>query len=165
MAFLNDARQLAEQATRQIEQGFDQVRERIDELQQQRHFNQLARDLGLLVYRSRRGGRPLDELEVERISAEMASIEAALASPGRPGPAGPGAGAQGPGPGAGAQGPGAGGRPAGPVRRLFAGRRLRTERFGEPEGRGNPEGVLPTGTPRDRVPWTGDGHPQAARIG
>src|SRR6266699_1713880 len=103
MAFLNDARQLAEQATRQLEQ----VRERIDELQQQRHFNQLARDLGLLVYRSRRGGRPLDELEVERISAEMASIEAALASPGRPGPAGPGAGAQGP--GAGAQGPGAGG--------------------------------------------------------
>jgi len=31
MAFLNDARQLAEQATRQIEQGLDQVRERIDE--------------------------------------------------------------------------------------------------------------------------------------
>jgi hypothetical protein len=95
MAFLDDARQLAEQATRQIEQGIDQVRERIDELQQQRRFNQLARDIGLLVYRSRRGGRPLDELEVERISTEMASIEAALAHPGRPGqgdrPGGPGA--------------------------------------------------------------------------
>jgi hypothetical protein len=85
MAFLDDARQLAEQATRQIDRGLDQVRERIDELQQQRRFNQLARDIGLLVYRSRRGGRPLDELEVERISAEMASIEAALAHPGRPG--------------------------------------------------------------------------------
>ncbi len=95
MAFLDDARQLAEQATRQIDRGLDQVRERIDELQQQRRFNQLARDIGLLVYRSRRGGRPLDELEVERISAEMASIEAALAHPGRPGqgdrPGGPGA--------------------------------------------------------------------------
>lgn len=95
MAFLDDAKQLAEQATRQIDRGFDQVRERIDELQQQRRFNQLARDIGLLVYRSRRGGRPLDELEVERISAEMASIEAALAHPGRPGqgdrPGGPGA--------------------------------------------------------------------------
>ena len=97
MAFLNDARQLAEQATRQLEQGLDQVRERIDELQQQRRFNQLARDLGVLLYRSRRGGAPLDELEVERIAAEMAAIEASLAAPGggrgggRPGPGtGPG---------------------------------------------------------------------------
>ncbi|HZD74781.1 MAG TPA: hypothetical protein VE776_13020 [Actinomycetota bacterium] len=109
MAFLDDARQLAEQATRQIEQGLDQVRERIDELQQQRRFNQLARDLGLLMYRSRRGGRPLDELEVERISTEMASIESALANPhrGAPGPERPGAG--------GPEGPGAGGPgPAGP---------------------------------------------------
>ena len=109
MAFLDDARQLAEQATRQIDRGFDQVRERIDELQQQRRFNQLARDIGLLVYRSRRGGRPLDELEVERVSAEMASIEAALASPGRHGPGGePGAGGpgtSGPGPGGTAENP------------------------------------------------------------
>jgi hypothetical protein len=108
MAFLDDARQLAEQATRQIEQGLDQVRGRIDELQQQRHFNQLARDLGLLVYRSRRGARPLDELEVERLSTEMASIEAALANPNRsrPGPGGPGPG--------GPEGPGASGqRPGG----------------------------------------------------
>src|SRR6266508_4656503 len=97
MAFLDDARQLAEQATRQIDRGLDQVRERIDELQQQRRFNQLARDIGLLVYRSRRGGRPLDELEVERISAEMASIEAALAHPGRPGQGGSGRTTEGPG--------------------------------------------------------------------
>lgn len=108
MAFLDEARQLAEQATRQIDRGLDQVRERIDELQQQRRFNQLARDIGLLVYRSRRGGRPLDELEVERISTEMASIEAALAHPGRPGP-----GTRGPGPGG--RGPsGAGGTTEGP---------------------------------------------------
>jgi len=102
MAFLDDARQLAEQASRQIEQGIEQVRERIDELQQQRRFGQLARDLGLMVYRSRRGGAPLDELEVERIAAEMATIEAsAPASSGWPG------GRQGPGPG----GPGGGERP------------------------------------------------------
>jgi hypothetical protein len=99
MAFLDDARQLAEQASRQIEQGIEQVRERIDELQQQRRFGQLARDLGLMVYRSRRGGAPLDELEVERITAEMAAIEASAPTssgddwPGGrqgPGPAGPG---------------------------------------------------------------------------
>jgi hypothetical protein len=98
MAFLDDARQLAEQASRQIEQGFEQVRGRIDELQQQRRFNQLARDLGLMVYRSRRGGSPLDELEVERITAEMATIEA-TGSPGggpggRQGPAAGGPGGQ-----------------------------------------------------------------------
>jgi hypothetical protein len=114
MAFLNDARQLAEQATRQIEQGLDQVRGRIDELQQQRRFNQLARDLGLLLYRSRHGGRPLDELEVERISAEVASIEAALASPGggRSAGRGPGAGGQEPG---GTAGPGQEGGPPAPA--------------------------------------------------
>jgi hypothetical protein len=95
MAFLDDARQLAQQASRQIEQGLEQVRERIDELQQQRRFGQLARDLGLMVYRSRRGGAPLDELEVERITAEMAAIEASspASSGGWPG------GRQGPGPG------------------------------------------------------------------
>ena len=115
MAFLNDARQLAGQATRQIEQGLDQVRERIDELQQQRRFNQLARDLGLLVYRSRRGGRPLDELEVERISAEMASIEAALANPGGGRGAGRGPGASGPGQSGTTEGPGQeGGQQGGP---------------------------------------------------
>ncbi|HEX8927443.1 MAG TPA: hypothetical protein VGA45_00895 [Actinomycetota bacterium] len=103
MAFLDDARQLAEQASRQIEQGIEQVRGRIDELQQQRRFGQLARDLGLMVYRSRRGGAPLDELEVERITAEMATIEASApaSSGGWPG------GRQGPGPG----GPGGGERP------------------------------------------------------
>ena len=78
MAFLNDARQLAEQATRSIEQGLDQVRERIDELQRQRRFNELGRQLGMLVYRSRRAATPLDEGEVERICAEMASLEATL---------------------------------------------------------------------------------------
>jgi hypothetical protein len=96
MAFLDDARQLAQQASRQIEQGIEQVRERIDELQQQRRFGQLARDLGLMVYRSRRGGAPLDELEVERITAEMAAIEAS--SPASSGGGWPG-GRQGPGPG------------------------------------------------------------------
>src|SRR6266542_782111 len=86
MAFLNDARQLAEQATRSIEQGLDQVRERIDELQRQRRFNELGRQLGMLVYRSRRAATPLDEGEVERICAEMASIEATPdGAPGAPG--------------------------------------------------------------------------------
>jgi hypothetical protein len=104
MAFLDDARQLAEQASRQIEQGIGQVRERIDELQQQRRFNQLARDLGLMVYRSRRGGAPLDELEVERITTELAALEQAASSGGGwPG------GREGPSSGPGRQGPQAGG--------------------------------------------------------
>lgn len=104
MAFLDDARQLAEQASRQIEQGIEQVRERIDELQSQRRFNQLARDLGLMVYRSRRGGSPLDELEVERITTELATLEEAASSAGGwPG------GRRGPGSGPGQQGPDSGG--------------------------------------------------------
>lgn len=78
MAFLDDARQLAEQATRSIEQGLEQVRGRMDVLQRQRQFNDLGRRLGLLVYRARRAGTQPDETEVERISLEMAAIEATL---------------------------------------------------------------------------------------
>ena len=89
MAFLDEARQLAEQATRSIEQGLDQVRERIDELQRQRRFNELGRALGLLVYRARRAGTAPDETEVERLCSEMAAIEATL-SGGTPGGTGPG---------------------------------------------------------------------------
>jgi hypothetical protein len=109
MAFLDEARQLAEQATRSIEQGLDQVRERIDELQRQRRFNELARKLGLLVYRARRAGTEPDQAEVERIAAEMAAVEATLQGDGGRGPG------QGPGP----EGPGnppTSGPPAGPPR-------------------------------------------------
>jgi hypothetical protein len=90
MAFLDDARQLAEQATRSIEQGLDQVRGRIDEMQRQRRLNDLARYLGLLVYRARRAGTQPDEVEVERVCSEMAAVEATL--PGGPTPPGPGTG-------------------------------------------------------------------------
>ncbi|HZD01203.1 MAG TPA: hypothetical protein VFA46_13760 [Actinomycetes bacterium] len=128
MAFLDEARQLAEQASRSIEQGLEQVRGRIDEVQRQRRFNDLGRYLGLLVYRARRAGTGPDETEVERICAEMAAIEATLPGGGGDGPGartGPGPGPQ---PGAGsATDPGAtsttgpdsrptSGPPAGPPR-------------------------------------------------
>src|SRR6266540_276400 len=120
MAFLDEARLLAEQATRSIEQGVEQVRGRIDELQRQRRFNDLGRYLGLLVYRARRAGTQPDEAEVERVCTEMAAIEATL-------PGGTAAGA-GPGADAGAtadpgaagpdipDGPTTSGPPAGPPR-------------------------------------------------
>ncbi len=110
MAFLDEARLLAEQATRSIEQGVEQVRGRIDELQRQRRFNDLGRYLGLLVYRARRAGTQPDEAEVERVCTEMAAIEATL-------PGGTAAGA-GPGaePGAGPDNPPTSGPPAGPPR-------------------------------------------------
>jgi hypothetical protein len=110
MAFLDEARQLAEQATRSIEQGLDQVRERIDELQRQRRFNELGRQLGLLVYRARRAGGEPDQAEVERITAEMAAVEATLQHDGGRGPE------QGPGPDRGPGEPPTSGPPAGPPR-------------------------------------------------
>jgi hypothetical protein len=101
MAFLDDARQLAEQATRSIEQGLEQVRGRIDVLQRQRQFNDLGRRLGLLVYRARRAGTQPDEAEVERISSEMAAIEATLpgGTAGDPGATATAPGSTAPGPG------------------------------------------------------------------
>ena len=116
MAFLDEARLLAEQATRSIEQGVEQVRGRIDELQRQRRFNELGRQLGMLVYRSRRAATPLDEGEVERICAEMAPLEAT--PPGGGATTGPGTPATGPGAPAtpdapGTSGPGAPGSPHG----------------------------------------------------
>jgi hypothetical protein len=128
MAFLDEARQLAEHATRSIEQGLDQVRVRIDELGRQRRFNDLGRHLGLLVYHARRAGTQPDEAEVERVCAEMAAIEATL-PPGTAGAgpdAAPAAGPEpGPGPDAGTTGatgatgagdPPTSGPPAGPPR-------------------------------------------------
>jgi hypothetical protein len=112
MAFLNDAKQLAEQASRSIEQGLDQVRERIDELQRQRRFNELSRELGMLVYRARLRGTPPDESEVQRITAEMASIETMPTPP--QGPTGA-TGATGPTGPTGATGPASATGPAGPT--------------------------------------------------
>jgi hypothetical protein len=109
MAFLNDAKQLAEQASRSIEQGLDQVRERIDELQRQRRFNELARELGMLVYRSRLRGTPPADSEIQRITAEMAAIETMPTAP--PGPGGPSGPASPAGPG----GPGGQAGPTGPT--------------------------------------------------
>jgi hypothetical protein len=123
MAFLDEAKQFAEQATRSIEQGLEQVRERIDELQRQRRFNDLGRDLGLLVYRARRADTEPGQAEVERICSEMAAIEATLPA-GTAGTTGAGAGpGAGPEPGTGAEPgtsgprhPPTSGPPAGPPR-------------------------------------------------
>jgi hypothetical protein len=108
MAFLDEARQLAEQARGSIEQGLEQVRERIDDLQRQRRFNDLGRQLGLLVYRARRAGTQPDEAEVERVCAEMAAIEATM-----PAGAGSAGGAAGAGAAAGPTGAGTGPQPGG----------------------------------------------------
>jgi hypothetical protein len=121
MAFLDEARQLAEQARGSIEQGLGQVRERIDELQRQRRFNDLGRHLGLLVYRARRAGTQPDEAEVERVCVEMAAIEASLPA-GAAGTADPTGAGTVPQPGAGAADPDVpdrpptSGPPAGPPR-------------------------------------------------
>jgi hypothetical protein len=140
MAFLNDAKQLAEQASRSIEQGLDQVRERIDDLQRQRRFNELARELGLLVYRSRLRGGPLDDAEVQRITAEMAAIETMpTAPPGPSGPSGP-SGAAGPGGDAGGptgqEGPTGQAGPTGPTGQTGQGGPPSERRDGRDQGGG-----------------------------
>jgi hypothetical protein len=81
MAFRDDARAFAEQAQRAIEQGIGQVQERVEEVRRRRQFNELARQLGLLVYHGR-GAGGVDEVAVARLSARMAELEADLADPG-----------------------------------------------------------------------------------
>jgi hypothetical protein len=79
MAFRDDARAFAEQAQRAIGQGLEQVQERVEELRRRRQFNDLARQLGLLVYRGRRGGG-VDEVAVARLAARMAELEEQLSA-------------------------------------------------------------------------------------
>jgi hypothetical protein len=79
MAFRDDARAFAEQAQRAIGQGLEQVQERVEELRRRRQFNDLARQLGLLVYRGRRQGG-VDEVAVARLAARMAELEEELSA-------------------------------------------------------------------------------------
>lgn len=78
MAFLDDARAFAEQAQRALTQAVEQVSERIDELNRRRSFNELARQLGMLVYRARSAHQDPDPAEVTRLCSELAALEAEL---------------------------------------------------------------------------------------
>lgn len=81
MAFLDDAKAFAEQAQRSLDQAVQQVSERIDQLNQRRSFNELARQLGMLVYRARAAHRDPDPAEVSRLCDELARVEAELMAP------------------------------------------------------------------------------------
>jgi hypothetical protein len=79
MAFRDELRSFAGQAQRQLEQGAQQMQERMEEYRQRRRFNELARELGRTVYHGRRQGG-VDETAVARICAQMAAVEAELAA-------------------------------------------------------------------------------------
>ncbi len=83
MALVDDVRNLAEQAQRSLEQGAQQVQERLDDLRRRRRFNELARQLGQAVYQTRKHDRA-DGPEVERLCAEMAAVEAEIAAAAAP---------------------------------------------------------------------------------
>lgn len=88
MALADDVRNLAGQAQRGLEQGAQQVQDKLDELRLRRRFNELARQLGRAVYQGREQGGA-DETEVARICAQMAAVEAELAAERRRGSDGP----------------------------------------------------------------------------
>jgi hypothetical protein len=79
MAFRDDLRSFAGQAQRQLEQGAQQVQDRMEEYRQRRRFNELARELGRTVYDGRKHGG-VDETAVARICAQMAAVEAEMAA-------------------------------------------------------------------------------------
>jgi ABC-type transporter Mla subunit MlaD len=86
MGLLDDAKAFAEQAQRALDQAVEQVNERIDEFNRRRRFNELARQLGMLVYRARDAQQDPDPAEVTRLCAELAALEAELNAPrARPG--------------------------------------------------------------------------------
>jgi len=78
MAFLDDAKAFAEQAQRSLDQAVQQVSERIDQFNQRRSFNELARQLGMLVYRAHGLHQDPDPAEVSRLCDELAAVEAEL---------------------------------------------------------------------------------------
>ncbi len=98
MALLDDAKAFAEQAQRTLDQAVEQVGGRIDQFNRRRSFNELARQLGMLVYRARSLDQDPDPAEVTRLCGELATVEAELMASG-PGPRqGPGSGTSQPGP-------------------------------------------------------------------
>jgi hypothetical protein len=95
MAIADDVRNLADQLQALLGQGTRQVQERLDDLRRRRRFDELAGQLGRVVYRARSQRRTDEaevEAEVERLCAQLAAVEAeiaaAAAAPDGPGPPG-----------------------------------------------------------------------------
>jgi ABC-type phosphate transport system auxiliary subunit len=96
MAIADDVRNLADQLQTLLGQGTRQVQQRLDDLRRRRRFDELAGQLGRVVYRARDQGRTGEaevEAEVERLCRQLAAVEAeiaaaaaAAADPDSPGP-------------------------------------------------------------------------------
>jgi len=91
MALFDDVRNLAGQAQRSLEQGAQQVQERLDDLRRRRRFNELARQLGRAVYQAREHDQE-NSAEVAWLCGQMAAVEAEIAAAAAKASPGPGAG-------------------------------------------------------------------------
>jgi hypothetical protein len=92
MAIADDVRNLADQLQALLGQGTRQVQERLDDLRRRRRFDELAGQLGRVVYRARGQGRSDEaevEAEVERLCAQLAAVEAEIAAAAAAEPDGP----------------------------------------------------------------------------
>ena len=73
MGLMDRAKDTARRATEAAQRGADQAREKGQELALKRRHNDLAQDLGHIVFRQREGEGGLDA-EVERLVGEMRAL-------------------------------------------------------------------------------------------
>ena len=75
--FLDKAKETAKQASEAAQKGYEQAKDKAQELTLKRKLSSLASELGMVVYRQKDGETGLDA-EVERLVSEMRGVKAEI---------------------------------------------------------------------------------------
>ncbi len=77
MGFLDKVKEAASDVAAEAKKGTDQLKDKMDDAALKRKGDDLAKQLGYLIYKERRHDKPAGE-EVDRLMDEMAEVEKTL---------------------------------------------------------------------------------------
>jgi len=77
MGFLDKVKEAASDVAAEAKKGADQVKGKMDDAALKRKGDDLAKQLGYLIYKERRHGKPAGE-EADRLMVELAEVEKTL---------------------------------------------------------------------------------------
>lgn len=80
MGFLDKVKEAASDVAAEAKKGADQIKDKMDDAALKRKGDDLAKQLGYLIYKERKHGQPAGE-EADRLVAEMAEVEKTLEAP------------------------------------------------------------------------------------
>jgi len=83
MGFLDKVKEAASDVASEAKKGAGQLKDKTDEFQLRKKRDELAKQLGYLMYKERAKATPAGE-DAERIIAEMTEVQAQLDAPDKP---------------------------------------------------------------------------------